>query len=587
MAKQPISASQFPFFFNSVILPRVTSALFNDASKNALFEQYKLEQHPREEKFGDYTLNLAMRAAPQLKQPPMQVAEAIATMLNQQAELKDWVDQIKVEKPGFINFYLKPALFENEVALIAKKKQKYGSDNVGNTDIALIEYSQMNVAKPMHVGHLRTLFLGDSLKRIYKFLGFDAISDTHYGDWGTQFGMVLYAYKHWGNEEAVKKDPVGELVRLYQEMDKKVEADPELREAAKAEFKKLEDGDKENLKLWKWFVKDTVKVFEHMYKLLDTKKFDYNFGESHYEEMMKEDLKLLLDSGVATKEGELVYVDLEPYKLGRCIFQKSDGASTYHLRDLSTYRLRVEKLKTKRNLYVVDSRQAHHFRQLFKVIELLKWPNLEGTKHVSYGFVTLPEGSLSTRKGRIVQAIDVVEQGMKRAEEIIAQKNPDLKDKSSVAQDVARAAIKFANLLASRESDIVFEWDKVLSFEGDTGPYLQYTYARIKSVLRKAKATKIPAIKNGQWNDHELALLRYLYRFQEEILSSYKENDAHFLAEYLIELAHRFNSFYGSTMIANEEDKQRRANRLALSAATAQVLKNGLELLGINTVEEM
>lgn len=544
-------------------------------------------EHPGDTSHGDYATNIAMRLAKEAKKPPLEIAKEIAEALRKQDELQNLVTDIQVAAPGFINLFLSPHFLSAEINAINKSQEAYGAANVGEKEKALIEYSQMNVAKPMHVGHLRTLFIGDSLKRMYKFLNFKTVSDTHYGDWGTQFGMVLYAYKHWGDKEAVKKDPVGELVRLYQEMDKKVEAEPELREAAKAEFKKLEDGDKENLKLWKWFVKDTIKVFENMYNLLDTQPFDYNFGESHYESMMKEDVQALLDSGIATQEGNLIYVDLEPYKLGRCIFVKSDGATTYHLRDLSTYRLRVEKLKAKRNLYVVDSRQAHHFRQLFKVIELLKWPNLEGTQHVSYGFVTLPEGSLSTRKGRIIQAIDVVEQGMKRAEEIINEKNPDLKNKKQVAQEVARAAIKFANLIASRDSDIVFEWDKVLTFEGDTGPYLQYTYARIKSVMRKANIRKPKAVTSASWNEHELALLRHLYRFEEEIMACYKQNDPHFLAEYLLQLAHRFNSFYGSTPIAQEEEKTKRDNRLALSAATAQVLKNGLQLLGINVVEEM
>ena len=269
---------------------------------------------------------------------------------------------------------------------------------------------------------------------------------------------------------------------------------------------------------------------------------------------------------------------------------KSDGASTYHLRDLSTYRHRINTIKTTRNLYVVDSRQAHHFRQLFKVIELLGWKGLGGTQHVSYGFVTLPEGSLSTRKGRIIQAIDVINQGLESAQKVIAEKNPELKDKETVALEVTRAAIKFANLLPNRDSDITFEWDKVLRFDGDTGPYLQYTYARVASILRKAgvkpSAAKFkPAVAALQSQERDL--LRQLYRFPEQIESVAKQNAPHHLAEYLLVLSRRFNAFYESCPIALETDAAIRAQRLAIAAATAQVIKNGLYLLGINTVEEM
>lgn len=539
--------------------------------------------HPADMAHGDFASNIAMQLAKQVKQNPLQLAGLIADALRQEESAQTMVASVEVAKPGFINIMLKPS-FLLQLAQAKPAKAKKQKEKV------LVEYSQMNVAKPMHVGHLRTMFIGDSLKRLYQYRGYKTISDTHYGDWGTQFGMVLYAYKHWGNEELVKTDPVNELVRLYIDMDKKIEADPDLREAAKAEFKKLEDGDKENRKLWKWFVDASVKVFEGVYKTLDILPFDENLGESYYEDAMKKDVAELLKSGIATQEGEMIYVDLEKYKLGRCIFVKSDGASTYHLRDLSTYRHRIKKLKTQRNLYVVDSRQAHHFRQLFKVIELLGWPGLDGTKHVSYGFVTLPEGSLSTRKGRIVQAIDVINEGLERAKAVIAEKNPELKTRDAVALEVTRSAIKFANLLPNRDSDIVFEWDKVLRFDGDTGPYLQYGYARIMSILRKAgikkPVTKWMLVESGL-REQELSLLRYLYRFDEAIDSALHHQAPHHIAEYLLQLSHRFNSFYESCPIAIEKDEALRLQRLGLASTVAAVLKQGLYLLGINTVEEM
>lgn len=565
-------------------LQNVLASLNLPQAKGVLFS------HPSDTTHGDYASNVAMQLAKQVKQNPLQLAGLIGDALKLEGALVDLVDRVEVVKPGFINVFIKPSALLAEVARINKEGKKYGGEKKKPKEKVLVEYSQMNVAKPMHVGHLRTMFLGDSLKRIYQFLGYKTVSDTHYGDWGTQFGMVLYAYKHWGDEAKVKSDPVNELVRLYIDMDKKIEADPDLREAAKVEFKKLEDGDKENAKLTKWFVKASVQVFEQMYGLLDILPFDYNLGESYYDKLMKKDVSTLQSSGIATQEGQMLYVDLEKDKLGRCIFVKSDGASTYHLRDLSTYRHRVEKIKATRNLYVVDSRQSHHFRQLFKVIEKLGWKGLEGARHISYGFVTLPEGSLSTRKGRIVQAIDVINEGLERAQNVIAEKNPSLQDKAGVAKEITRSAIKFANLLPNRDSDIVFEWDKVLRFDGDTGPYLQYSYVRIASILRKAgvKMNKLKFTANaGALKSQESDLLRHLYRFSEEVGGAAKNHAPHYIAEFLLQLAHRFNSFYETCPIASEQNAELRSQRLAIAGATAQVMKNGLYLLGINTVEEM
>ena len=273
--------------------------------------------HPADESHGDFATNIALQLAKQVKQNPVQLAGLIAEALKNEASVKDLVAKIDVVKPGFINIQLRPEVLLAEVKAIVKAGKKYGQGKKQAKEKILVEYSQMNVAKPMHVGHLRTMFIGDSLKRVYQFLGYKTVSDTHYGDWGTQFGMVLYAYKHWGNEEQVKSDPVNELVRLYIDMDKKIEADPTLREAAKAEFKKLEDGDKENLKLCKWFVDASVNVFDGMYDKLNILPFDYNLGESYYDKQMKKDLKDLLASGIATQEGNMVYVDLEKHKLGR------------------------------------------------------------------------------------------------------------------------------------------------------------------------------------------------------------------------------------------------------------------------------
>lgn len=541
-------------------------------------------EHPKELAHGDYATSIAMGYTTELKKSPREIAELLKEELLKDESLNEVVSAIEIAGPGFINFTLKPGFLLEQVSEILRLKDQYGAQDFAQGRKALIEYSQMNVAKPMHVGHLRTMILGDSLKRLYRFVGYEVLSDTHYGDWGTQFGMVLYAFKHWGDEEQVKKDPVGELVRLYIEMSAKVEDDKDLYETAKAEFKKLEDGDKENLRLWKWFVDASVQVFDEVYKLMGILPFEHHLGESFYEDKMKAEIKRVKKAEIATNEDELLYVDLEKENLGRCILVKSDGASTYHLRDLAAYTYRFDELKVDKNLYVVDSRQAHHFRQLFKVAELLGLPGITASEHVSYGFVTLPDGSLSTRKGRIVQAKEVIEQGIERAKKVVEEKNPELPDKDNVTLEVTRAAIKFLNLSANRNTDIVFDWEQILRFDGDTGPYLQYTYARIQSILRKARMSGV--VSGADLTEAETDLLRVVYRFPEEVAKAYHHNDPHFIAQFLLSLSHEFNSFYANTPVLQAEEAVR-LQRLALCAAVAQVIKNGLELLGINVLEEM
>jgi arginyl-tRNA synthetase len=544
-------------------------------------------EHPNDITHGDFSSNIAMKLAKSLGKNPQEVAQEIVNSLSHEKQLSEIVASTEIAGPGFINFHLSPALLLKEAKTILEQNDDYGRLTIGQDQKALVEYAQMNVAKPMHVGHLRTTILGDSLKRLYQWSGYETVSDTHWGDWGTQFGMVLLAYKQEEAEEAVKADPVGELVRLYISMNKQVEDNPDLREAAKAEFKKLEDGDEENTKLWQWFVDASIGEFHKVFEIIGILPFEYELGESDYNNKMQSEVDLALKQDATKQEGQLVYVDLEEQKLGRCILVKSDGATTYHLRDMATLRERIDEFKADKILYVVDSRQSHHFKQLFEVARLVEMP-VEGVEHISYGFVTLPEGSLSTRKGRIVEAKEVLNQGIEQAKKVIEEKNPDLKNKNEVALAVARSAIKFANLLANRNTDIVFDWKQVLRFDGDTGPYLQYTYARIQSLLKKAGDTE-PRIDLdfADIEPSEKDLLRTLYLFSEQVELSLEQNDPHFIAHYLLSVAHAFNSVYNDVLIATEPNDQKRAFRLALSKATSHILKNGLGLLGINVVEEM
>lgn len=542
--------------------------------------------YPKPE-FGDYATNAGMVLFKQFNVAPASNPMEFAKKLAEAIKTLDHKETFsKVEAAGgFINFTLSEKFLVNHLQEILKQKDYYGRSDFGENRKVIVEYFQNNIAKPPHVGHLRSAVIGDSLMRILKFLNFDVTSDTHVGDWGTQFGILLYAYKTLGKKEVVEKDPIQELNKLYVEMSAKIEEDPELREKGKAEFAKLEAGDKENRELWEWFVKVSMQDFDRYRQLLDLKEFDHNLGESFYEDQMGEVLKLFEGKGLITvgETGEK-YVDLEEQGLGRCILVKSDGATTYHLRDFATYIYRKHQFDFYRNLYIVDVRQSHHFRQLFRVLEMAGFPAETDSVHLDFGFMSLPEGAISTRKGNTISLENLIGEAEKRALAIIQEKNPELENKENVAKQVARAAIKYFDLSHNRKTEIVFEWDKALSFEGNTGPYLQYTHARIHGILRKAgEAGEIVA----ELNDQERAVLSKLNYFPEVLEQIPNEYLPNLLCNYLFELSQNFNAFYENNPVSQEEDSGKKALRINLVKATAQVLHTGLNLLGIDAPERM
>ena len=537
--------------------------------------------------FGDYATNVAFMLSKKLKKNPIGLAKDIITKLKE-LDTQKCFDEIS-ELKGFINFKIsKQFLFKN-LNTFLKQKDDYGKSDFGKNKTVLVEYFQNNVAKPPHVGHLRSAVIGDSILRIFKFLGFNAISDTHIGDWGTQFGILIYAFKTMGNRELIQKDPINELNKLYVAINAKIEKDPDLRDKGKAEFKKLEEGDKQNRELWQWFVDESLKDFERYRKLLGLLPFDYNLGESFYEDLMPAVLEDFKKKGlVKTGETGELYIDLEEYKLGRCILVKSDGATTYHLRDFAAYFYRKDEFNFYKNIYVVDARQSHHFKQLFKVLELAGYSAQEDSIHVPFGFLSLPEGPISTRKGNIISLQKLIDEAEKRSLQIIEEKNPDLPNKQEVARKVGLAAIKYFDLAHNRNSNFVFQWDLALSFEGNTGPYMQYTHARIYGILRKAKDLNFIKLDESlSLKESEINLLRKLIQFGdilEEIIKDYMPN---YLCNYLFELSQYLNKFYQNVNVLKEENKQLLDFRLQLITATAQVVKNGLCLLGIDAPERM
>lgn len=546
----------------------------------------------------DLASNAAMILAKKVEKRPMVVAEELAKEMQRPINRQTTVS---IVEPGFLNFRVRNEFLLKNLSEINRNLDKYGASDIGKKKLAIVEYFQLNVAKPPHVGHLRSAVIGDSLKRIMNFLGYKTVSDTHIGDWGTQFGFLLLAYKKLGGKDRVKHNPFEELNQLYIEINKMWEEQKSrlLRDDEDSywrlgmeEFKKLEHGHKESRRLWKWMVGVSNKKFVEMVKLLKLEKFDYDLGESFYQDKMPAVLKKLEKAGLlVTGETGEKYVNLEPYGLGRLICVKSDGATTYELRDLATLAYRYDELAKKEkaklawNLYIVDSRQAHDFKQVFKTMELLGY-DVSKSKHVEFGFMSLPEGAFSTRKGNVISLESFIQEAKSRALKIIKEKNSDLKDKEKIAEQVALAAIKYGDLKHNRRSDIVFVWDTALSFEGNTGPYLQYTHARLKSILRKEGKAALK-VSSGELNIQEEQVLRKLIRFPDVVKAAAIQFLPSEIANYLYEFAGNINNFYQMVPVLQEKNEKIRATRLAIVAASAAVLKKGLELLGIDAPEEM
>ncbi len=592
--------------------------IFSEAAENLGFnvQNVRTEIIQPDLNFGDFATNAALVLAKQLKRNPQEVAVQFAD------ELKN-LDQQEVfseiyAAAGFINFRLSQKTLLANLSRILLEKDGFGSSQRGNGKTMVVEYFQNNVAKPPHVGHLRSAVIGDSILRVLKSQGYKTISDTHIGDWGVQFGILIFAFKEFlkngGKRENIEKDPIVELNKLYVEMSNNIEQDPSLRDKGKEEFVSLEKGDTENRELWQWFVKESLEDFDKYRSWLDVLPFNHNLGESFYEDKMPAVLEGLNAKGlITTGETGESYVDLESFGLGRAILVKSDGGTTYLLRDLATYIFRKGEFDFYKNIYVVDNRQSHHFKQMFKVMELFGYKAAQDSLHVDFGFMSLPEGAISTRKGTTVNLKAWIEEANKEALEIINEKNPELENKEAIAKLVALAAIKYFDLSHNRKTEITFTWENALSFEGNTGPYMQYAHARIFGILRKSNTTPsrlvgtpllfkegrtavsppniggVPADKAGEvvLNQNELFVLRKLYQFPQVLKQVSQDFLPNLLCNYLFELSQAFNSFYESSPVLQEKDPQLQSFRLNLITATAQVIKNGLYLLGIEAPEEM
>lgn len=543
--------------------------------------------YPPNEKMGDYTTNAAMIAAKILKKAPMEIAAEIKEKLEGgQIEV---LEKIEIAAPGYINFYSKPEAAQENLKNILKQKDKYGSSKIGKGKKVVIDYSAPNIAKMMHVGHLRSTVIGQAIYNIYKFLGYKAIGDNHIGDWGTHFGKLIYAYKHYADKAALKKHFIKEMNRLYVDFNARAKIVEGLDDKARQETKKFQEGDKENVQIWKYFVKESMKEFNKVYKTLGV-KIDYVFGESFYQPMLAGIITEAMEKGIAVESQGALIIPLEKYNLPPFMIRKSDSATLYGTTDLATIKYRMEKWKPTRIIYVVANEQAGHLAQLFRAANMLGYAGSGIAVHVKFGMVLGPDGKkFSTREGKVILLEELLDEAVSRARQVVEEKNPKIPEaeKKKIARAVGVGAIKYNDLSQNRLTDITFNWDKMLDFRGNSAPYLQYTYARIKSILRKAKVRS--AIKfNSKLlvDERELGVLKLLANFDEAIARAGEEMMPNIIADYLYKLANSFNAFYENVQVLSAEKDLRQA-RLGLIAGVSVVIKNGLKLLGIETLERM
>ncbi len=553
-----------------------------DCLKKVVKDEICLEV-PSDPFLGDFAFP-CFQLAKKLKKSPADIAKDIAKKIS----IPNVVEKVVPNGP-YLNFFLDDSKITNIViSKVLKEKNKYGSEDLGKGSTVVIDYSSPNIGKPFHIGHLRSTIIGNSLKLIHQFLNYKVVGVNHLGDWGTQFGKLIYAHLNWGNNEELEKHPTKYLLDLYVRFNKELQERPELQEEAKKWFKKLEDNDKKAIELWNKFKAESIKEFNRIYDLLNV-TFDSHAGESFYNDKLQSALDFVKKKGLLEKsEGALVVQTKEgdpPFML-----VKNDGASTYALRDLAALLFRIKTYTPKEILYVVGSEQNLHFKQLFAVAEKLGLK--VGLKHVAFGLYLDSQGKkFASRKGKILLLDEVIASTIDKAFDIIQEKNPLLPDKQKVAHLVGVGAIIFGDLMNDRIKDVIFDWDRILDFEGDTGPYLQYTHARASSILRKSKEV---GIKISEEFDSsalsvpvERLLIRILMSFPEVVKESCQQLKPHVIAQYALSLARHFNEFYQTCPCIKEHDKKIQIARLNLVKASKQVLFNSLRLLGITPLSEM
>ncbi len=536
---------------------------------------------PPNKEMGDYAFP-CFKLAKIFRKAPNAIAEDLAGKI----QPTDDINKI-INLGGYVNFFVnKESLAKKVINQVLSEKENYGKSEFGKGKTVVVEFSSPNIAKPFHIGHVRTTVIGNALSKIYQSQGYHVEKLNHLGDYGTQFGKLIVAYKLWGDKQAVEKDPIKELLKLYIRFHDEAEAKPEMEDEAREWFTKLENGDQEAKDLWQWFRDESLKEFSRVYDLLDI-DFDSYVGESFYSDKMPAVIEELKEKNLLVESDGAMIVDLEDSKLPPALIQKRDGSTLYLTRDLASAFYRKKIYNFDKSIYVVGAQQELHFKQCFEIIKRMGYDWYKDMVHVQFGMVALEEGTMSTRKGRVVFLEDVLNQAIDRTRQIIEEKNPDAENIDEVAKAVGVGAVVFQELSNSRIKDYTFSWDRTLSFEGETGPYVQYTHARCCAVLRKADQPVSADINYEALSDQDAAdVLSVLETFNKSIMTAMKKNEPHIVTRFVLDLAQAFNKFYHNSPILVEDDDLRAA-RLALVEATRQTIENALKILGMKAPQKM
>ncbi|TII09340.1 arginine--tRNA ligase [Streptococcus suis] len=539
---------------------------------------YNLLEKPKSSEMGDIAFPAFSLAKVERKAP-----QAIAADIVEKLDTTGF-ENVVATGP-YVNFFLDKAAISHQVLTdVITQKDQYGQLNIGQGRNVTIDMSSPNIAKPFSVGHLRSTVIGDALANIHEKLGYNPIRINHLGDWGKQFGMLIVAYKLWGDKAAVEADPISELLKLYVRINAEAEEKPELDDEARQWFKKLEDGDQEALELWQWFRDESLVEFNRIYDKLDVTFDSYN-GEAFYNDKMDEGIQILEEKGLLQESKGAKIVDLESYNLPPALIMKTDGATLYITRDMATAMYRKRTYDFVKSIYVVGQEQINHFKQLKAVLKEMGFDWSDDMTHITFGLVTKDKKKLSTRKGNIILLEPTLDEAISRALTQIEAKNPDLENKEEVAHAVGVGAVKFYDLKTDRDNGYDFDLEAMVSFEGETGPYVQYAYARIQSILRKANF--VPSAEN----DYKLAdaesweIIKHIQNFSNVVERAGNKFDPSLIAKYAINLAQAFNKYYAHTRILDESPE--RDSRLALAYTTGVVLKEALRLLGVKAPEKM
>lgn len=543
---------------------------------------------PQDQSMGDYAFP-CFRLAKTMRKAPNLIAAELAEKL-QGEQLFSEVSPVN----AYVNMFVsREEMMKSTVSEVLEEKENFGRSDIGGNKKVIVEFSSPNIAKPFHIGHIRSTVIGNSLSKIYDALGYDVFKINHLGDYGTQFGKMICAYRRWGNREDVINSPIKTLLGYYTKFHVEVEEHPELEGEARAIFTKLEQGSKEEVELWQWFREESLKEFQRVYDMLGIEFDSYN-GESFYSDKMPRFEKELSDKGLLHESKGAQVVDLEEYKLGTALIKKSDGSSLYITRDIAAAVYRKENYDFYKNIYVVATQQNLHFQQLFKILELMGYDWANQCVHVPFGMVRLEEGTMSTRHGRVVFLEDVLNGAIEKTREIIEEKNPNIENLEEITSQVGIGAVVFNELSNNRIKDYTFKWDQILNFDGETGPYVQYTHARCASLLRKAGediVAKAQDPKNVDFallakSDSAYELTKLIYAFPGVVEQAGEKYEPSIITRHIIDIAQCFNKFYHDEHII-VDDEVEKTSKIALVIATKRVIATGIGLLGMKAPERM